>query len=446
MTPARIIGLLLTAVALPMHASAQQWDAKATGEYVRAAGETAETGERNATLDAQTKLWKLVVDHLMTSSPAVKTLNLTRDQVSAYVAGLVEMPAPQKVTRGTTVRVDTLVHVTDDDLNARLDATHHDLEAARDLVDTWRRIDQLQRTLAGRRPAGAPAARGRTTAADPRKARVALQINALLAQASAALVRQEIGTSSLPELAPGALARARGLVERALMLDDTNAAARAHMGDIFLLEGNLDEAERVFRDAVRQTPSSALAHNRLGNVLYQQARMPDAEKEFLEAIRLAPDDAINHSDLGETYRYEDQAAKAIDEFQTAIRLAPHYMDPRHSLGITLIMQQRAAEALVQFREAIRLRPSSARGHYNAALLLADLEEDEESAKEWREAVRLNPNNYNAHYNFAEMLRLTGELEESAKEFRVYVDRAPDTPATQRNKQRARTYIKAFEEQ
>jgi hypothetical protein len=59
---------------------------------------------------------------------------------------------------------------------------------------------------------------------------------------------------------------------------------------------------------------------------------------------------------------------------------------------------------------------------------------------------LNPNHYNAHYNLAEMLRLLGELEESAKEFREYVNRAPDTPATRRNKEKAMTYIKAFEEQ
>jgi tetratricopeptide (TPR) repeat protein len=442
----QLIWLCAATIAVPVPALAQQWDARATGEYARATTDTADIAERFAVLDAQTKTWTLVVDRLMMSSPVVKTLHLTRDQVSAYVAGLLEMSAPEKVTRGTTLRVDTIVHVNDEEMGARLDAAHHDLEAARDLLDTWRRIEQLQRALAGK-PAPASAQSGGKPASDPRQqARIALQINVLLAQASATLIRREIGITSLPDLAPGALMKARGLVERALMLDDTNRDARTQMGSIFLLENDLDEAERVFREAVRQTPSSAVAHNRLGNVLYQQARLPDAEKEFAEAIRLAPSDPINHSDLGETLRYEDKVPQAIDEFQTAIRLAPHYMDPRHSLGIMLVMNQRAAEALVQFREAIRVRPSSARGHYNAALLLADLEEDEESAKEWREAVRLNPNNYNAHYNFAEMLRLTGELEESAKEFRVYVERAPDTPATQRNKQRARTYIKAFEEQ
>ena len=443
---ARFICVCLSAIALPMPAAAEQWDARASGEYTRAAADPADVAERAAILDAQTKTWKLVVDRLMMSSPTVKTLNLSRDQVSAYVAGLIETPAPAKVTRGTTVRVDTLVHVNDEALDAQLDATHHDLEAARDLRATWARIQQLQRTLAAKSPAAPARSGGKPTSDARRQARLALQINVLLAQASATLVRREIGTSSLPELEPGALMKARGLVERALMLDDVNRDARTQMGAIFLLEQNLDEAERVFREAVRQTPSSAVAHNRLGNVLFQQARLPDAEKAFAEAIRLAPDDPINHSDLGETFRYEDKVPQAIGEFQTAIRLAPYYMDPRHALGIMLVMNQRAAEALVQFREAIRVRPSSARGHYNAALLLADLEEDEESAKEWREAVRLNPNNYNAHYNFAEMLRLTGELEESAKEFRAYVDRAPDTPATQRNKQRARTYIKAFEEQ
>jgi tetratricopeptide (TPR) repeat protein len=60
-------------------------------------------------------------------------------------------------------------------------------------------------------------------------------------------------------------------------------------------------------------------------------------------------------------------------------------------------------------------------------------------------VRLNPNHYSAHYNLGEMLRLAGNLEESAKEFREYVNRAPDNPHTQRNKERARSFIKAFEE-
>lgn len=97
------------------------------------------------------------------------------------------------------------------------------------------------------------------------------------------------------------------------------------------------------------------------------------------------------------------------------------------------------------KEVIRLRPNSALGHFNAATALADMEKDEEATQALREAVRLNPNHHNAHYNLGEMLRLTGNLVESAKEFREYVNRAPDGPGTQRNKERARSFIKAFEE-
>lgn len=438
--------LLAAALAWPLTAQAQGWDVRATGEYTRAASETADTAERFASLDAQTKLWKLVIDRLMTS-PQVKALGLTRNQVSASVAGLIEPPVPEKVTRGTPVRVDLVLHVDEAAMATRLDAAHYDVEAARDLLDTWKRISQLQNTLAAKPSAPAAAAKGAKPAVDPkRRARVALQINVLLAQASAALVRQETGTTSVPVLAPGALARARTLVEGALMLDETNRDARMQMGSIFLLEEDLDEALRVFSQAVKQSPRSAYAHNKLGNVFYAQGSLPEAEKEFAEAIRLSPGDAISHSDLGETFRIQGNVPKALEHFHEAIRLLPHYMDPRHNLGITLASEQRIPEALVQFREAVRLRPSSARGHYNAAIVLADLDEDEESAKEWREAVRLNPNNYNAHYNLGEMLRLTGELADSAKEFREYVNRAPDSPQTERNKQRAMSYIKAFEEQ
>jgi Tfp pilus assembly protein PilF len=428
-------------------ASAQQWEARATGEHTATAADTPEAAQSLATIDATRKLLKLVAGRV-SETAAVKELKLTDVQLAAYVAGIVQAPDTVAVTRETSVVRAPMSMPVDVDAAARLiGAAHVDGETARDLIDTWARVERLSAKLATDARAittAAPAARAKAVEVR-QQTLTSLRVNLLLSQVSGALIRQETGTTSIPIVSDEGLTRARTLAQRAMALDETNGDAIARMGDVLLAEDKPEEAEPAFREALRQDPTSGVNHNKLGNAIYLQGKMQDAAAQFNEAIRLNPKDAISHSDLGDTLKAQRNLAGAIAEYREAIRLDPTYVAARHNLGITLASQQRVPEALAEFQEAVRVQPTSARAHYNAAIALADLEKDEESAKEWREAVRLNPNNFNAHYNAGEMLRLIGELKESAKEFREYVNRAPDTPATQKNKARARTFIEAFEE-
>ena len=423
----RTLRLLVCCAALlfPGSAFAEMWETRVVGEHKLAPGETPDAARALATMDATFKGLQAVSNRVK-DVPAVKALNLTDARVAAYVSGIVNVPEPDEVSRdGGIARSRMTLRLDLDEIARRIDLTVRDAETSVDVIDAWSRIEQLRTKLASD---------GRT-----------IQINLWLARAANAMVHVETGTSSIPAVPPGELARAKQLVQRALDLDARNPHAVAMMGDVLLEEGNPEEAEPAFREAVRQDPKSPIAHNKLGNALYSQGQFTEAAAEFNEAIRLNPTDAISHSDLGDALRAQRNVAGAIAEYREAIRLDPMYVAARHNLGITLAGQKRMPEALQEFQEAVRVRPDSAQAHYNTAIALADLDRDEESAKSWREAVRLNPNNYNAHYNLAEMLRLLGELKESASEFREYVKRAPDTPATQKNKERARTFIEAFEE-
>jgi tetratricopeptide (TPR) repeat protein len=446
-TRLRAIPIVCCALLLAAQARAEVVELRVTGEHTAAQGDAPEVARTLAWLDAARKGLQQATARVG-ELPAVKALQLPAGRLPTYVAGLVEVPEPsQAAPDGKLVRAQVSIRIDLDDVARRIDWASRDAEITVDLRDTWKRIEQLQTRLASDAKAVAAAtgeARSRAAAAR-QQTLTALRMNLFLALASGAMVHEEIGTSSIAIVPPEGLVRARQLADKALDLDRTSKDAIARQGDVLMAEGKPEDAEPAFREALRQDPQSALLHDKLGNVLFSLADFAGAVAEYRTAIMLNPGDAISHADLGDALRAQRNAQGAITEYRAAIALDPTYVNARHNLGITLASQQRVPEALVEFQEAIRLQPASARGHYNAAIALADLEQDEASAKAWREAVRLNPNNYNAHYNLGEMLRLIGELKESAAAFKEYVKRAPDTPATQKNKARARTFIEAFEE-
>jgi tetratricopeptide (TPR) repeat protein len=427
-------------------ARAQALEIRVSGEYTAGNNDTPDSATQLAILAAGFKAHDLAVTQLG-DLPSVKKLRLSELQLAAYVAGVIEPQEPVGTAAGKVYKSELVVRM-DDKAASRITTLHEDTEASIDLVETLKRTRALRERLAQDNLAvGSASAADLAKAVQARQQTIQkLQASFLLARARFALARHELGPASARVSAEEGRRSAMTLVERAISIDSTNPDARRVAGDIFLMEDETRQAEREYRDVLKQNPNSSIDHNKLGNALMQQGDIPEAAAEFKEAIRLNSSDAVSHADLGLIFRAQQNPSDAIAQFREALRVDPDYVDAHNYLGITLAGQGQIPEALAEFQEIVRIRPDSSLGYFNAATALADLEKDEEAAKALREAVRLNPNHYNAHYNLGEMLRLLGELEESAKEFREYVNRAPDTPATRRNKEKALTYIKAFEEQ
>jgi tetratricopeptide (TPR) repeat protein len=426
---------------------AQVSEIRASGEYTAGTNDAPEAARLLAGLDARSKALQKAVA-VLADVPAVKGLSLTETQLNAYVAGIVEFTELENKVDGNGFKSEIVVRLDGTDAARRFATLHQDTEASLDLVDILQRNRQLRERLTQDNLAirSAGASDLAKVAATRQQTILRLQASALLAQGRFTSARHELGTASSRIASDEGRRRARELVERALAIDSTNPDAHRALGDVLLMEDQAGQAEKEFREVLKENPNSSRDHNKLGNAILDQGRLPEAVAEFKEAIRINPADGVSHADLGLVLRAQQDLSGALAEYRQALLIDPNYVDAHNYLGIAFAGEGQIAEALAEFREIIRIRPDSTLGHFNAATALADLEKDEESAKELRETVRLNPNHYNAHYNLGEMLRLLGELGESAKEFREYVNRAPDTPATQRNKERAMTFIKAFEEQ
>ncbi len=82
----------------------------------------------------------------------------------------------------------------------------------------------------------------------------------------------------------GSFAEARAMFERSVALNSYHAPSRAYLGDIFLKEDNLFEAESCFREALQLQPDNRLALGSLAR-LAKQGRIE--KQTVIELLRAA---------------------------------------------------------------------------------------------------------------------------------------------------------------
>jgi tetratricopeptide (TPR) repeat protein len=131
----------------------------------------------------------------------------------------------------------------------------------------------------------------------------------------------------------------------------------------------LDEAEKLFRQALALDPSSVNANYSLGAVFYMRAER-EAKRSgnlallagglragapyFQKVVKVKPDHARAHYMLGEWLLKEHQEAKAVKEYQIALRCQPDFPEVQYRLAEQLLAQGQDAAALVHLQHALIL--------------------------------------------------------------------------------------------
>jgi Tfp pilus assembly protein PilF len=154
--------------------------------------------------------------------------------------------------------------------------------------------------------------------------------------------------------------------------------------------GYWKDDETLFRRAVQITENNHLAHLNLGEALEEKGQVDEAIKEFREALRIAPGHLYYLNTLGAALAGQGRTDEAISEFREAIRRDPTYAEAIYNLGNALREAGRIEEAISQYKEAIRLRPQNIEAHSNLGTLYAVTGEIDNAIREFQEAVRLNP--------------------------------------------------------
>ena len=230
---------------------------------------------------------------------------------------------------------------------------------------------------------------------------------------------------ALPVFRPGALEEARRLFEQAIALDPGYAKAYALLANVEMTEWNrdfdappeaLNRTHELAQKAVALDPNDSSSQIALARVHQARGAYSLAEYHYLKALELNPNSAVLHAGLGDLHITLGQPLKALDYFRQARVLDP-YFNPTWLWPITGIAHFMAR----QYEEAIAALERSIEPPYWVHVYLAAshamLGNDERARFHAAETMRLRPDFSTARSMRQQWLRLDSDRAHLAEALR-----------------------------
>lgn len=127
------------------------------------------------------------------------------------------------------------------------------------------------------------------------------------------------------------------------------------------------------------TPQSSAAHVNLGVVLSRQGQLDNAERHFRQAAELRPSLAQAHLGLGDVALKRDQVALAREHYQRAAQCDPRSIRAQSSLANALLALDDRSGAISAYRRALEIDPRQPSAANFLARLLAVQEKGRQGA-------------------------------------------------------------------
>ena len=204
------------------------------------------------------------------------------------------------------------------------------------------------------------------------------------------------------------------------------AAIRHHQ------QGDLAQAETLYREVLEQQPQQSLALHSLGLIAYQQQRHEEAIDLVMQAIEVDPATPHLHNSIGVMREALGQSDQAIEAYQQAIRLKHDYTEAHKNLGIAYRNQQRVADAIQCFQNALSFDSAHIECHVYLADLFVDCQRHAEAVVNYQTAVMLNPNLAEVHNNLAIALKHQARFDEALDAQQKAIELRPENINFQTN--------------
>jgi tetratricopeptide (TPR) repeat protein len=197
-------------------------------------------------------------------------------------------------------------------------------------------------------------------------------------------------------------------------------------------DGNLAEAERIYREILKAQPRQADAWHLLGLVAHSRGQWTQALEYIRRAIQLDGAQASYHNHLGEVYRSLGNASDAEACCRQALRLKPDWAVAHNTLGLVLSEQGQSEAAIASFRRALEHQPDFAQAHCNLGSALQASGQLDEAVAYYRRALECKPDYAIACNLLGTALCDQGQLDLAAEAFRRAVRLDPGCAPAENN--------------
>ena len=250
-----------------------------------------------------------------------------------------------------------------------------------------------------------------------------------------------------------------------LRIQSDDPLALLSLGDVYLLQGQPEAAEPLFRTQLALQPDSVVAHVGIGRAALATNDYARAVEFLEEGLRLSGQAAVGaHYSLALAYRgldrfdeaeahmrqrtdvgvvpidarldeldamvespraYEQRGNRALTQrdwvaaaeyFRRGLVLEPADPTLRHRLGTVLFQMGDVAGAFAEFERILETSPDFALAHYSLGVLLEGAGRRPEAIERFEAAASNDPTHLEARLALANLLRREGRLEEALVQY------------------------------
>jgi len=178
---------------------------------------------------------------------------------------------------------------------------------------------------------------------------------------------------------------------------------------------NYETALDLLNRAVTINPTVAAAPFNRGNVLQALGRSDDAIASYRQALAISPAYAEAWYNLGNAQIANHCAEEALAAYDRALAIKPDHFEALNNRSSALRALKRTEEALVNYQHALALKPDSAEVLGNIGITLGEMGRREESLTILDRAIRLKPDNLEALSYRANALAGEARYEEAVED-------------------------------
>jgi protein O-GlcNAc transferase len=150
------------------------------------------------------------------------------------------------------------------------------------------------------------------------------------------------------------------------------------------------EAERSFKEVLRNEPNHVAALNLLTVVLMSTERFAEAERVIARAISLGHGSEASYYNFGLILKSLNKSTQALQQFNKALRLNPAVPETWNNRGTIFNDLRQYKDAISDFNQAISLKPNYSEAFANKGNSLAGLKCYDEAIAAYHKALGLKP--------------------------------------------------------
>ena len=223
----------------------------------------------------------------------------------------------------------------------------------------------------------------------------------------------------------GNIAEAERLYRAALKKAPDNAVIQCSLAILFFQQGDAVKAEPYLTRAAALAPNDPFIQQNYAMVLNALVRPAEAIAAADRAIRAQPNFALAWFNRGQAQNQLGNAQGAIADFEKAAGLGLNNPVLYYDLGHAQIVTGRRNEALASWNRAVALKPDFIQAIVNRGVLLKEMGHQYEALAQFERAIALNPDIALSHFNAGLIFLAQRRDGEALKAFDKAMALAPD---------------------